>query len=535
MQVAAFIALLISAWLWAGPAVMRPGIFDGDAAHHVFWLYQYADPTLYPNDLTVRYLRTSAPLGYRALYASIAPFFDVLSACEWLSVAVSMLTGAIAWKLAAAVADDEDAPLRGMLGVIAYIVLLACSASIDLMPAMAFQRTFAFPFTLLCMYGLVSHRYGWVGVSWIGAALFYPVLLPVLGVGSGIVFLRDMVLTRRMPDTWIINGLCGAASLVLALFFMPKAPELGPAYTYAQAVQMPEYGDDGRLQLFFHGSFTGNYLRFHMMGMGWGPYHLLVVGLGVLAAWMFGQKRLLPFAVWTLPGVGFVFWIAMRLMPEKLMFGLYLPNRHTRWSYGAFAIVAGAAGMYALIKAVQRRLANPSAMRIAYGLAALAPIAAIAFTLPHYREVMARPVDEDLEKVYAFVATLPSDTLIAAHPDIASYIPLRTRHSVIASTETAMPWLERYYAIMKPRIEAQFRAAYAADATQMDAELRPYKPNVFIVGPPAWDMVRYFDPYNAMVQPLLARGRAQGFGLQHPPQDRILFESGGYYVLRVMP
>ena len=37
-----------------------------------------------------------------------------------------------------------------------------------------------------------------------------------------------------------------------------------------------------------------------------------------------------------------------------------------------------------------------------------------------------------------------------------------------------------------------------------------------------------------MVQGLLTRGRAQGFALEHPPEERILFRSGDYYVIRTM-
>ena len=530
LRMAAFVALLISTYLWVGPAVLRADIFDGDAAHHVFWLYQYADPALFPDDITVRYLRTSAPLGYRALYAMIAPHVDVLSACEMLSGVLVMLTGWLAWLTAASVVEDEDPPLRGMLGVLAYVVLLACSSSIDLIPAMAFQRTFAFPFTLLCMYGLVSRRYGWVGASWVGSALFYPVLLPVLGLGGALVFLRDIALTRRMPDTWILNGFCGVAALVLALFFIPKAPELGPAYTYAQAVHMPEYGPHGRLQLFWEGNWIGNYLRFHMMGMGWGPFHLLAIVLSIACAWLFGQRRLVPFAAFALPGVGFALWAAMRLFPEKLMFGLYLPNRHTRWSYAAFAIVAGAAGLFALLNKLRHRL---STRALTYCLSGLVPAVALTLTFPHYRALMAQPVDQNLERTYTYLASLPKTTLIAAHPDIASYIPLRTQRRVITSTETSMPWLEHYYAIVKPRVEASLRAAYATDIAEMDTELRPYAPDVFVIGPPAWTMTRYLDPYDIMVQSLLERGRREGFALRHPPADRVLFESGGYYVLRV--
>ena len=42
------------------------------------------------------------------------------------------------------------------------------------------------------------------------------------------------------------------------------------------------------------------------------------------------------------------------------------------------------------------------------------------------QSVWNRPIDTDLENVYAFISTLPKSTLVAAHPDLADCVPLRT-------------------------------------------------------------------------------------------------------------
>ena len=116
----------------------------------------------------------------------------------------------------------------------------------------------------------------------------------------------------------------------------------------------------------------------------------------------------------------------------------------------------------------------------------------------------------------------------------ADNIPLRTRRSVLTSTETSMPWLAGYYRIEKPRVEASLRAAYAIDASALDSELAPYGVDIFVTGPPVWRETSYHEPYDReLVQGLLKRGRASGFALRDPPADRVLFRSGEYYVLRV--
>jgi hypothetical protein len=148
---------------------------------------------------------------------------------------------------------------------------------------------------------------------------------------------------------------------------------------------------------------------------------------------------------------------------------------------------------------------------------------------------MKEPANQDLENVYAFLATLPTDTVIAGHPDLMSYVPLRTRRSVVASTETSMPWLAGYYSLVKPRVEASLRSAYATRIDAIDREMSPYHARVFVTGPEVWTATRYLNPYNTMVQEAIKEGSVKGFALRSPPPDRILFRSGDYAVLRVLP
>src|SRR5690606_2346428 len=110
---------------------------------------------------------------------------------------------------------------------------------------------------------------------------------------------------RRMPDAWVANAVLALAALALALVGMPKAEWLGPAYTFVEAATMPEFGLNGRLQLYEAGGFADDVLRNHMMGMGWSPKVLAVFAAAALLA-VFGARALrgheavvpLPFAVW---------------------------------------------------------------------------------------------------------------------------------------------------------------------------------------------------------------------------------------------
>ena len=526
---------LLTAALFYGPYLARVDLFSDDVAHHVFWLYRYADPELFAGDISVQYFLTSAPWGYRGLYAAIVPFADALQASEWLAVLLFLVSAFLAWQIGALLAEHaSDRRMFGLLAVLALGLLLVWSRQQDLIAPIAFQRAFAMPLLLFTLWGLASRRYAWVGVSWLAAALIYPVVLPVQGLAAGLVFLRELVAARRMPPYWILNGVLGMTALAIAAFGMPIPPEIGPAYSYREAIRMPEFQAGGRLSLYGAGLF--DWTRNHRTGLGWDREILFLMGVAVVLAWRAGHIRRIPFAAWAMVSVGVGLWVAMRLFPEQLMFGLYLPNRHSRWALGAFGMVAIAVGAGAVLEYAARRwlgrLRRPEAF-LQRAVAFAAPLILVAALLPTTLNLLGRPVDTDLEKAYAFIATLPKDTLVAAHPELADYVPIRSRRSVLTSTEISMAWMHSYYQVMKPRVEASLRAAYATSIDDMDAALEPHGVDVFLTGPSVWEEGSYFKPFGVLVHNLLEQGAREGFALRNPPQERILFQSGEYYVLRV--
>jgi hypothetical protein len=263
---------------------------------------------------------------------------------------------------------------------------------------------------------------------------------------------------------------------------------------------------------------------------------LLLMAAGAVSAGLFGRIRNIPVAAWTMLFVGVALWAAMRIFPEQLMFGLYLPNRHSRWAVGIFGLLAMAAGAGAVIESAYRRWADGSSgsqASLRRWIALLAPVLVAATLLPSAASVWNRPVDADLENAYAYIATLPKNAVVAAHPDLADYVPLRARRSVLTSTEVSMAWMDGYYARMKPRIEASLRAAYATRIEEMDAALAPFGVDVMLTGPPVWQASTYFAPFDKLSDELRARGASEGFALRHPPSQRVLFRSGDYFVVKV--
>ena len=48
LRLATVLCAAIGTALWTGPFILRVDLFADDAAQHIFWLYRYADPALFP-------------------------------------------------------------------------------------------------------------------------------------------------------------------------------------------------------------------------------------------------------------------------------------------------------------------------------------------------------------------------------------------------------------------------------------------------------------------------------------------------------
>jgi hypothetical protein len=373
-----------------------------------------------------------------------------------------------------------------------------------------------------------------VGVAWLFAALFYPVILVVLGLTGAAVFISDMWRERRLPAAFWSNALLGAAALLIAIVSSRAPSGLGPTVTGDQAMIMAEFRPGGRLPMFGL-PFSADWFNDHHLALGWPWYSAIPFGAALLFLWWTGQLRTIPYAGWALLAIGLGVWLFSR----QILFTLYLPNRHARWSVACFVILAAAAVIGALTERVltRRRLAeNVQLTALLNGaIAVLAPLLVAAALLPGALRDLRQPVDSDLERAYVFIASLPKDTLVAAHPDLADFVPLRSRRSVLVSTEIALPFMLGYYGQLRPRIIASLRAAYATSLAEMDESLRPFGTDVMLTRASVFQKPDYFRPYDQLTQELRERGRRRGFVLRSPPADRVLFRSGDVLIVRVDP
>ena len=260
---------------------------------------------------------------------------------------------------------------------------------------------------------------------------------------------------------------------------------------------------------------------------------VLLLAAALAVVYFRSRLRLVPPAAWTMAATGIVLWFVARLV----LFNLYLPNRHSRWSLAAFAIVAFALAAYSAVLWLSRsdKSGRPISPVWVKAIAVAAPLLVASALAPSAHALLSQPVDADLERAYRFLGNLPRDTLVVAHPDLANFVPLRSRRSVLASSEEAIAFMLGYYDQFRPRLEASLRAAYATSWQELDSVLGEYGADVVLTGPQVWATDQYDAGFEELMRELWKRGAEYGFVLKNPPPERVLFRSGDVYVVRVDP
>jgi hypothetical protein len=508
------------------PRLLRPDSHSGDLSQHVWWTARFADPDLFPGDFVADFfsLPLFAPPGYRAIFRLAVPFADPQTVAELIPFALTPLLVVFCWRAGRAAAGGA------LAGAVAGGWL-----SLRLFPHMSdgLARSFALPLLAMGMAGLLERRLWLLGLSALLAALFYPPLAVNLGLAAVLVLGPGILRVRRLPSGWPALVAFGALALAVMAhsYATPLPADVGPKVTAAEARAMPEFGPHGRSKMFVEGTLE-TYL-----GKGRGGWGLELKYSALIAAAVAASLRWLPGAV-PAPVWALLFGALLaHALAHVVLFALHLPSRYTLYAIPMFVLLwlASLSGpAWSRLAARFPRLGRPALLgAAAFAWLALTAPGAVEDTL----ERVQRPTNVGRESAFAFVATLPEDALVAAHPEDADSIPLRTHRSVLASKEVALPYYLGYYRRLAERLEAGLRAFYAPDWSEVEALRERYGADVMVVNRGRFDLAsRIFDePFGTRLADRLAPGPYDRYVLYSPPEDRILFQRGPWTIVRLGP
>lgn len=522
-----WIALFAAAFAlagWAHRATLgEPYVVNNDTHQHIYWMQQWSDPELFADDLLTVYARDYQPRGFRALYRAASRWIDPLVLSRWLPLALFALSVVVAARIGRAVgrrlargspsqgASPERARDAGLYGALASASLFALSPIFLHKMAGGHPRAFAVPILLLTLDLLLHHRHRALALLLPLAATLYP-MAALLAAGTATLTLLPSLRSAgwRRAAAPVALGLLLAAAVLVGEYAVGADPRIGPPASGAELRASPAMYAGGRqAHLPTPGplEIVGESLRRALPNLraalpGNPPRALakpqlwVIYGLLALALLLHLRRRLrLPAELLALLVAGYALYAAA----ELLFFRLFLPRRYLMYTLPLLVVlVLGALAGYAITRLPAR--ARPWA-----ALALLAPVLA---TAPALDGVGLDDYSEHAE-LYAYLRTLPKDSLIAPFPTLGDGIPTFSARRVWISYELSNPYFGAYWSEISRRLDTFFAAYYAADLEPAARLCREHAIDVLVVDRRAYrrEVVdgrrgAYFEPFSSRIREL---------------------------------
>jgi hypothetical protein len=494
---------LICACLYSMPALMQAlsseFVVQDDARQHVFWLWRFVDPNLFPQDFVADYFQSVAPWGYTTLYKLFAAIaIDPLLLHKLLPSAIMLLTTLYGFGV---VLQILPIPMAGFLSTL--LLNQAVWMKDDVVSAT--PVAFLYPIFLAFLYYLLRRALLPCLVAIALQGLFYPQCIFIYSAVLLLQLIRwqdGKLHLSRVRQDYLFSGAGLATAIVVLLPYALKSSEFGPTITAAQIQTLPTFRSEGWSH-FFHSTVRGFWLCGKRSGMF--PPEWCRVSYGVTSAdgvlqppfirsadflvpqiWfalllpiLLKFRRTFPLSNWVNPRVFVLVQVLLAslfffFVAHLFIFKLHLPNRYTEHSFRiVFSLAAGMGLTIALHKLWQivSRWGKPRfRWRSPVALLLILFFSSLMLIYPQYARFSNLPfpntqyVTPGSLKLYQFLSHKPKESLIASIAEESNNIPSFARRSLYVGNEGfTLPYHTGYYQECLRRLKALITAQYSPD------------------------------------------------------------------------
>ncbi|BAU13323.1 hypothetical protein LEP3755_38620 [Leptolyngbya sp. NIES-3755] len=440
-------------------------VVQDDAREYVFWMQQFIDPSLLPNDLIAQYFKSITPPGYAAIYQLMA-LFGIESL--WFSKVLPIGLGLIATIYSFAIV------LRLFpVPIAAFTSTLLLNQSLwfrdDL--SSATPRSFVTPLFLAFLYYLIRNQRFGILVTLILQALIYP---PLVFITLSLLFLKlwhwDSGKLRFQANSLVFIGI-GLSAIALIPYALSSA-EFAPLITRSQALTMPELHPGGR-----HPFFNPNPWIFWLVGEHSGiipPLMPPLIWLGLLLPILLRYRSKFPLIQQINDRISVlskIIWVSLALYTAAhlLLLRLFFPTRYTTHSFRIVLAIAAGIVFTVLLDAAFRSTVTKLSLVLVLGIVLLVyPQVSSGFPNTNYRV-------SNNAALYQFLRSQPKDIVVATLSDEANNIATFAQRSVLFSREHSLPFHLGYYNQIRQRIIDVMQAQYSSDLTLAKGAIDQYQ------------------------------------------------------------
>jgi hypothetical protein len=205
---------------------------------------------------------------------------------------------------------------------------------------------------------------------------------------------------------------------------------------------------------------------------------------------------------------------------ELLLFRLFLPRRYVMYSLPLLAVLVLAALGAWLLARLPRR-GRPWLLTLA--------LAALLLTAPALDGVGLDDYSRSSE-LYAYLRTLPEDTVVAPFPTLGDGIPMFTGRRVVISYELSNPYFTTYWRELTRRLNDFFDAYYApaSDLEPAARFCRRYAVDVLVIDRRAYHQETITHRRGAYFAPFSQGIRDQAEGVESFALEQLALEAAEF-------
>lgn len=473
----------------------NPIYFHHDLAIQNYWRIQLTEPEAFPNDLLASYSSRTYSAAMWLTFRLLTSFVDHLTISRWLWIVYLPGTAYFLFRIGLLLGGPWIGFVVSSLGLLTAWNKVGADdpgSGGDFITMMIAGFVWA----------LAEKRYWPATAMMVAGSLLHPVISVIHLVVLGIVILgRNGPLGLREGGWRPLSTLlpAGLFCIVLNLIwtFGRSSVDFGRMVTKAQIYSMPEFGSNGRVPMAVDGFWA--WLTNGSVGlMPHGPGLAVLLALAIVLIIRNGKRGFhnFPGALWAL-GLAAVGMFILATLTLPMFF------KPTRYFFQPFVIFLAALVGHNL--ALRLAIYKKSWQKLAF---VLLPVLLLAgASAPYLRVLHTQAPDRQL---YEYLAQLPNDSLIAAHPALALAIPTFAHKSVLVSSKLSFPYQEDYYAEIKRRTEDTFEALYASDVQTVNDFCHKYKITHLVVSEFHYRNAYflyprlYYEPFDRQVRNLAA-------------------------------
>ncbi len=526
---AAVVVYIIAHW----QAFRSPFVINDDVRQQIFWMQQWLEPDLYPNDFLAGYARSYVSWGVIAVYRVASVFMDPLQFTKVLTGILFVSSALLIYCLCLELRDD----LAALLGVCIYFLFGLFLGEMS----GGLPRAFAFPLLLgyLCL--LARKRPLLAAITVLIQSIFIPYIF-LLCLTTHLFYVAHLIgrsLVRHETDdskTPIFRiaiqfiPLAIGACLMILKYVVFKSPRFGGLVDMQQIAGKIEYSAVGRYEVLkpLHKELIEHWI-FILPFREWGPIAgwcsvAAVVGLAAFALSR-PRKNIYPgaFRVFVyLMAASFILYVLSWSIPLKL----FIPGRYLEYSLTVFYCMCLAACLKIVIDHLNlKRIVFPWLFLFLTLLGALRLHNVELFDYSAY------------SPLYRFFDSTPVDAVVAGQPEVMDNVMTFSRRKAFVTYKLSHAWIEPYWSVIKQRTYDFFDAYYSDDAGQIRNFCKRNAIGYIVVREEDFSEQRlregkvYFQPFGSYIAEITRSGA--GFAILDTNLFPPVFRMKGVRVVRI--